>query len=637
MAIIRMQSVTKQFGPRIVLDDVDLELNDGETVGLVGVNGAGKTTVFRLITGEFPPDLGTVTRARGVNIGFLKQEPDLRLDRTLHEEVGSVFAELLELERKLHDLSERMAERHDGPEFAELAETYDRVNAQFIAAGGHSFETRLHEILGGLGFSPTDYSLPMSVLSGGQKCRAALAKLLLRDADFLLLDEPTNHLDIDAVRWLEKFLAGHRGGCVVISHDRYLLDRLCDRIVEVSRRKLHGFSGNYSTYVQTREVQALTRQRQYEKDSAFIQKERDFIARHIAGQRTKEAQGRRTRLERRLQAGEFVTEALTTQRRAKLSFDGRQGREGAEALRCDELTMFFDERVLFTDLGFQIYSGDRFGITGPNGTGKSTLLKILLGLMPPRNGTAAWDRKLRKGYYAQEPTALDPNRTVVDEIRSAGPELSEERARSILGRYLFTGDDVFKRLGDLSGGEQSRVRLASLILSEPDVLVLDEPTNHLDIPSREALEESLSEFPGTIIVVSHDRYFLDRIVERLLVIRPTGHALYPGNYTYYIEQAERQKAASREAAESVKAKSSGEFRRESRRPSSEYDRWSFEEIEQAIVQRETELASLNERFGDPSLYRDGTALAALQERIQTVKRELAELEVAWQERAEEHG
>ena len=621
-----------QFGTQVVLDNVTLDMREGEIAGLIGANGAGKTTLFRLIIGEFRPDLGTVTTARGLEIGYLKQEPEIALERTLFDEVGSVFAHLLSLEKKLQILADGIAHRADSPELPQLMEEYERVNNQFLAAGGHGFETKLHECLGGLGFSQADYKLPMSVLSGGQKCRASLAKLLLADRRFLLLDEPTNHLDIDAVRWLEKYLAGHHGGAVIISHDRYLLDRLCTRILELEHRRVHSFPGNYTNYAQTKEIRTITRQRQFEKDAEFIAKERDFIARHLAGQRSKEAQGRRTRLERRLSAGEFVTGAPTLQRKARLAFAEAETRRGV-VLRCDGLTMSFGTNVLFSNLSFQVAAGDRLGITGPNGTGKTSLLKIVLSQLAAVSGDIELDTGRTLGYYAQETTPPDTAKTVLDEFRSDRPELSELQARSILGSFLFTGDGVFKTLGMLSGGEQSRLRLARLILSQPDVLILDEPTNHLDIPSREVLEESLENFPGTIITVSHDRYFLDRIVTRLLVMRPTGHTLLHGNYSDYVASIEQQRAAE---APSVKRSSpSGKAAKRNEKPrkqSTPYDHLSLDEIEALIVEREVELNRLHERFGDPEVCKDPDALGELQEETEALEAELSALNAAWEER-----
>jgi len=635
MAAIAVQCVTRQFGTQVVLENVSLELRSGETVGLVGANGAGKTTLFRLIAGELLPDTGTVTCSRDLEIGFLRQEPDVSFERTLHDEVGSAFADLLALENRLHDVSNEIAARADDPKLPEVMQRYERLNAKFIASGGHTFEARLNEILGGLGFSPGDYSRPMSKMSGGQKCRAALAKVLLQGRSFLLLDEPTNHLDIDAVRWLEKFLTGHHGGAVVVSHDRYLLDRLCDRIVEVDRGRITSFSGNYTNYVKTKEIRLLTQEREYEKDKEFIEKEQAFIAKHIARQRSKEARGRRTRLQRRLKAGEFVTEKPTAKRTAKISFKKTEAREGT-VLRCDELCMSYNANVLFTDLTLQVRTGERFGITGPNGTGKTTLLKIILGQVGATGGEFTLDGGLTIGYYAQENVDLDVDRTVVDEIRAAQPGLTEQDARSYLGRYLLTGEDAFKTLGMLSGGEQSRVRLATLILQEPQLLILDEPTNHLDIPSREALEEALYGFGGTIIVVSHDRYFLDRIVDRLLVIRRGNHAVYDGSYSYYIEQVERQKADSRgkTPASPKKDKSRNAAGGKKKSEPSPYDRLSIDELEKMVIEREAKLAELHERFADSAVYKDPDTLADLREEVEAVESDLAEVDAAWQQRAE---
>ncbi|UCC30596.1 MAG: ABC-F family ATP-binding cassette domain-containing protein [Phycisphaerales bacterium] len=628
-------NLTKQFGNQVVLENVSLELHTGEIAGLVGANGAGKTTLFRLVAGEIQPDKGTITRTRGLEIGFLRQEPDIGLEGTLRDEVGMAFAGLLALEDRLHDTAERMAACTDSSTLSALMETYERINAQFISAGGLRLETKLNEVLGGLGFAPPDYARPMSTLSGGQKCRAALARLLLGDQGFLLLDEPTNHLDIDAVRWLEKFLAGHRGGAVIISHDRYLLDRLCDRIIEIDRAKVANFPGNYSNYAKTKEIRLLTQQRQFQKDSEFIKKEQTFIAKYIAAQRTKQARGRRKRLERRLKAGEFVTEKPRAGRPPGFTFQ-KTRTEASTVLRCDQLGMRYDDNVLFTDLTFQAATGTRFGITGPNGTGKTTLLKIILGEVLPTSGSFALDPKLNLGYYAQEHTYPDPDRSIVQEIRAAFPELTEQDARSLLGRYLFSGDEVFKLLGSLSGGEQSRVRLAKLILQAPDVLILDEPTNHLDIPSLEVLEEALLEFPGMIIVVSHDRYLLDRVVDRLLVIRREGHALYDGNYSFYIEQVELQRTTDKaqQPTPRKKRKRGTAADRKAGAGPSPYDRLSIEEIEALILEYEAQLAALNERFGDPAVYKDRDALVELRREVNAVAEELADVDAAWQERVD---
>ncbi|MCH7871173.1 MAG: ABC-F family ATP-binding cassette domain-containing protein [Planctomycetes bacterium] len=635
MAAISLKNVCRQFGLQIVLRDVSLELQSNQITGLVGDNGSGKTTLIKLINRDLPPDTGTITCERGLKIGLLTQEPDVSLERTLHDEVASVFEGLLAIEATMHALSEEMAALHDDPKLPELMEKYERVNAEFITAGGHTFEARLHEILGGLGFSPADYDKPVSILSGGQKCRAALAKLLLADRAYLLLDEPTNHLDIDATRWLEKFLASHKGGALIISHDRYLLDRVCDRIVEIEQTRVTAYPGNYTNYVKTRDVRLLTQERQFEKDTEFIQKERAFIAKHIAGQRTKEAQGRRSRLERRLAAGEFVTELPNKTRTARITF-----REVAEqvgvVVRGEELTMSYGDNTLFTDLNFMAHAGRRFGITGPNGCGKTTLLKIILGEVEPKTGKIERDEKLRIGYYGQEHIELEPERSVLDEIRTNCKGMSKQEARDLLARFLFRGDDVFKPLGKLSGGEQSRVRLLKLMLESPDMLILDEPTNHLDIRSCEALEEALKGFPGTIVAVSHDRYFLDRLIDRLLVMRPGGCVVYEGNYSYYLEQIEQESLRGKPGASRGRKKARQEAKH-AKRPktaSSPFDRLSVEELEEIVMKHETELAELHERFGEPAVYLDPDLLTELREQAEQVERDLAAVDAAWQQRVD---
>ncbi len=659
MGTIRLQNVTKQFGPQIVLADVDLELQTGETTAIIGANGVGKTTLFRLITGTFEPDIGTVTLSKGLEVGYLPQEPGLDDAGTLHDAVSSAFDELLALERKLHDVSHQLAAEHDGPRAAQLMQQYDRFSARFEAAGGYRFEQRLHEILGGLGFSRSDYELPVNALSGGQKCRAALAKLLLQERQFLLLDEPTNHLDIDAVRWLEKFLAGHHGGALIVSHDRYLLDRLAQRIIEVvatpAGGKVFSYPGNYSRFLEIRDNRELSARRQYEKDREYIAKEREFIEKNKYGQRYREARGRLKRLERRIAAGELLAEPpRQTERNIKLRFDQPQRRIQAdkEVVRLSELGRTYGDKVLFTDLSLSLYAGQRLGITGPNGTGKTTLLRIILtAAQKTTRSDAAPDRVVQPtaghldllptahfGYFAQEPTELDPTRTVIQEICAARPDFLERDARNYAARFLFTDEEPFKSVGNLSGGEQSRVRLMKLILSVPEILVLDEPTNHLDIPSREALEQALASFPGTIITVSHDRYFLDRIVDRLLVMRPGDTTLYNGNYSYYIEQSEQQKAATDAAARRPSRTKRGQPARSTTKSppkrKTRYQKMKLVELEEFIANHEAQLSKLQERFGDADVYRNPDSLTELRAEFDTLKSELDQAEQAWLEKAD---
>ena len=640
MASVVLQNVTKQFGAQVVLEGVSLEIHSGELVGLVGANGAGKTTLFKLMVGQEAPGIGTVTRTRGLEVGMLAQEPQLESDRTLHDEVGRAFDELLALERKLQTLAERMAEHHDHPRLPQLMTEYDRLRARFDAAAGYGFQTRLNEILGGLGFSQADTRLPIAALSGGQKCRAALAKLLLQERQLLLLDEPTNHLDMDATRWLERFLAGHHGGAVIVSHDRYLLDRLVSKIIEVEDRRVSVYPGNYSNYVQAKEKRLLARQRQHEKDREFIAKERAFIARHIGHQRTREAKGRRTRLERRLRAGEFVEQAPQRQRRLALKFE-QVGRSAPQVLRCQMLAKRYGEKALFENLSFELYPQDRLGIIGGNGTGKTTLLRLILGQVEPDAGNVHLYEQQSVAYYDQEHSGLDRSKRLIDEVQLVRPELGEQQIRSFLGRFLFSGDEVFKPIGQLSGGEQSRVRLARLVLAGPRLLILDEPTNHLDIASREVFEQALVDYQGTIIVVSHDRYFLDRVVNRLLVLEKERHALYSGNYSYYAERLEEARQAEARSDAPVRsgkrARPARNSARPDRPPPSPYDGLSLEEIEERIIAKEQEVEAINQRFADESVYRNPEVLRDLRLRLQQASAEVETLNQAWEQRADASG
>jgi ATP-binding cassette subfamily F protein 3 len=604
--------------------------------------------MFRLITGEHAPDIGSVRFSRGTEVGYLPQIPQIDESRALEDEVATGFEDLYHLQARLEQVAEEMSKAASKDELENLMQQYDLIHDKIEHAGGFSVEYRIHEILVGLGFRESDFKLPMGVLSGGQKCRAALAKLLLRDPDFLLLDEPSNHLDIDAVRWLENYLLERKGGAIVISHDRYLLDRLAQSIVELHDGKTKRYVGNYTAYQRTRENELLTQERQFEQDAAYIEKEREYVARYGAGQRARQAKGRLTRLERQLDQGDFVTDRPRERARISMAFKPMDS-STRDVLEVNNLTKRYDARTLFANVRLRVVHGQRLGITGPNGSGKSTLLKCLLGKIHADEGTARFDPKAIVGYYAQEEEPIEPERSIVAEIMEARPDLSEEMARAMLGRFLFSGDDAFKRLGALSGGERSRVRLLKLMLLSPTIMILDEPTNHLDIDACEALEEALREYEGTIITVSHDRYFLDRLVTRLLVVRPEGVSLHEGNYSAYVRELEARAAAAGQSRDrkgvSVSSVSQNRDRKGAlphsaparhattpKRPKGPYSKHSAEQLEAMIHEREKKIAEMTARFGDQQLARDHSALAKLHEEFESAKRELAEIEAVWFEK-----
>jgi ATP-binding cassette subfamily F protein 3 len=425
---------------------------------------------------------------------------------------------------------------------------------------------------------------------------------------------------------------------------------LAERMIEVDGRRLTPYPGNYTNYVHVRRLRELTQERQYEKDRAFIEKEQDFITKHIAAQRTRQAQGRRKRLERRLEAGEFVLEKPTARQEMKLDFTAGKGsaerergdlQSGITVVEIEGAAKRYDQKVLFENLSVEVATGERFGITGPNGTGKTTLLRLILGEVAADAGRIKVDAKASIGYYAQEAHDLDPGGTVLSEILAVRPDFDERTARSFLARFRFRSDEVFKSVGKLSGGEQSRVRLSKLILASPNVLMLDEPTNHLDIPSREALEQALEEFTGTIIAVSHDRYFLDRIVKRLLVMRVNWHAQYVGNYSNYLRAVEAEakpsEPAGRAAGRPARGReASAERAVEAPRKRSRFDRMALEELEAFIIEREERITELEARFADPDIYRSGVEVTRLREEYAALEGELAEAEAAWERRAERH-
>src|ERR1043165_5393223 len=556
--LFRLSDVFKSYGSQDVLSRTSLQINPGEHVGLVGRNGAGKTTIFRLVNAEESPDRGEVVRARGLKLGLLAQHVHSEKGSTVHESALAAFGRLQQIEHEMHELEHRMADA--GEDLDKVLARYSDLQHEFEHEGGFEYAARAEAILQGLGFDRELWSLETEKLSGGQQNRLGLACLLLAAPDVLLLDEPTNHLDVNAVEWLEEFLQDYDAAYVIISHDRYFLDRCCRRIIELENGRAPSYTGNYSHYLVEREERREAQQRAYDNQRQLIAKTEEFIRRNIAGQKTKQAKSRRKMLEKleRIDAvrpdqssGDFRLQAIE--------------RTGNHVLTVTEASIGYPDKLLARDISFILRRGECLGIIGPNGSGKTTFLKTILHKIPALAGEVRWGTKVQVGYYAQQLDDLDDRNEIIMELRRVAPSTATAgELRSFLAKFLFMGDDVYKHVRDLSGGEKGRLALAKLIYSRVNVLVLDEPTNHLDIPSREALEEALDAYQGTIITISHDRYFLDRVATQILALDGEGHAEhYDGDYTEYhdwkaarrAEESDRQRAAASKPAQEVKPKS----------------------------------------------------------------------------------
>src|SRR5437867_10624889 len=526
--LFRLTDVYKSFGAQDVLRGASFQINPGEHVGLVGRNGAGKTTIFRLVNEEETPDSGEVARARGLKLGLLAQHVHFEAGSTVHESALAAFGHLQRIEHEMHELEHRMA--NAGDDLEKILARYSDLQHEFEREGGFEYSAKDESILQGLGFDRETWQLETEKLSGGQQNRLGLARLLLSEPDVLLLDEPTNHLDVGAVEWLEEFLQSYASGFVIISHDRYFLDRCCQRIIEVENGQATSYKGNYSNYLIEREERREIQQRAFDNQQRLIAKTEEFIRRNLAGQKTKQAKSRRNMLERldRIEgvrgeqgSGDFRLQEIE--------------RAGTHVLTIKDAVIGYPGKVLARDISLILRRGECLGIIGPNGSGKTTFLKTILGTTDKLAGEVRWGSKTEIGYYAQQLEDLDDRNEIIMELRRVAPaSATSGELRSFLAKFLFFGDDVYKQVRDLSGGEKGRLSLAKLIYSRVNVLVLDEPTNHLDIPSREALEEALDAFEGTILTISHDRYFLDRVATQILAPDCEGMAEhYDGDYTEY--------------------------------------------------------------------------------------------------------
>lgn len=539
MSLLVLSQLAKAFGADDIFTGVSASLPHGARVALVGPNGAGKTTLLRIIAGLEEATVGAVQVARGTRLGYLPQEARFDSERTLWDEMLTAFTDLRAREAELQRLEAQIA---DAAQPDLVMEKYGQLQHQFEIDGGYSYESRCKQVLGGLNFEPSDFHKPLKIFSGGQKTRALLARLLLESPDLLILDEPTNHLDIHAIEWLETWINTWKGAVLIVSHDRYFMDRVAQNIWALEFGTLTEYRGNYSAYLVQHEERQARQLAEFEAQQAFLTKEMDYIRRNMAGQNTKQAKGRLRRLTRLMKTPEAVTAKPQEMDTIKLRIEA-SARSGDRVLETKKLAVGYkdDGRVLFNVPDLLLWRGECAAIVGPNGAGKSTLLKTVLGQIPPLAGSTKLGSNLTLGYFAQAHEGLKPERTVIEEIMAA-QAMAPGQARQYLGKFLFSGDEAFKKVAVLSGGERGRLALAKLALTGANLLLLDEPTNHLDIPSQEILESVLDDFDGTILLVSHDRYLIDDLATQVWAVEDGELVIFKGSWTEYTEWREAQKA-----------------------------------------------------------------------------------------------
>ncbi len=630
MSLVRLENIVKHFHGEAVLDGVSLRVEEGEKIGLIGRNGCGKSTLFKIITGELTADGGTIDRMRRGRIAALAQIPAVEPGKSIHDIVMHHFRAYTDLEERLESLEHRIA---DGDESA--LDEYSAAQDAFAAAGGYEFRTRVKRILGGLGFREDEYDLPFEALSGGQRTRLMLALVLLEDADLLMLDEPENHLDLQAREWLEGFLTSWPKALIVISHDRRVLNEVTQRTIEVERGKARSFSGNYDYYHDEKQRLNEEQAEHFRRQQEQIRREEAWIDRfRYKATKAKQVQSRIKRLDKL----ERVDAPLAEEGGASFRL-GEVVRSGQVVLKADKLSMGYGDLELYAGVSFEVKRGERIGVIGPNGSGKSTLLRQLAGELDGAGGTVSLGHNCKLAVYDQHHMTLAPGREIIQDLELAYPTAGRQQLRSFLGRFLFTGDDVFKPIGTLSGGERSRVALAKLVLSEANLLLLDEPTNHLDIVSREALESALSEFPGSIVMISHDRALLDRLVDSLIILGDGKGEYFLGNYSHYRWKHQGQGPATDEVTgrdamriRQDRPAKKGPDRTDERARRKRAKR--LEEVESTIAQLEELVDGFDAKFAalDPS---DPAPWAALAEEKSALQRDLQDLYDEWQTLSEE--
>ena len=642
--ILSCQNISKAFVENQVLKNVSFHIEDHEKAAIVGINGAGKTTLLRIIVGEMTPDDGQVVLAKDKTLGYLAQNSTVDTSHTIYEELLSVKADLLRLEEKIRECENNM-KHAEGDALEDLMKQYTSLTHAFETGGGYLYRSELVGVLKGLGFTEDEFSKPVATLSGGQKTRVALGRLLLQNPDLIILDEPTNHLDMNSIAWLETYLLNYKGAVLIVSHDRYFLDRIAGKVIEIDQSKATTFMGNYSDYAVKKEQLRVAAWNAYMNQQREIKHQEEVIEKLKSFNREKSIKRAESR-EKMLDKIEVIEKPSEVRTDMKLTLTPRI-LSGNDVLTVEHLSKSFDSHKLFTDVNFEIKRSEHVAIIGDNGSGKTTLLKILNGLVPADQGTFRLGSNVEIGYYDQEHHVLHSEKTLFEEISDDYPYLNNTQIRNVLAAFLFTGEDVFKRISDLSGGERGRVSLAKLVLSNANFLILDEPTNHLDIMSKEILEDALNGYEGTILYVSHDRYFINRTAHRILDLTEGQFVSYVGNYDYYLEKhdtvmaaieanapqnADADSGVAAKAAESeVKLDWKAQKEEQARLRKKEND---LKKCEEKIAELEARISEIDTEMSDPTI---GTQVAKLQELTKeqaACQEQLEKLYEQWEELAE---
>ena len=635
MIVLSCNNLYKSFGIDSILENICFSVNEGDKIGIIGVNGTGKTTLMKIISGEYGYDEGDIYTSKDCEIGYLEQNTNFHSNNTILEEVLEVFKPLIDMENYLRELEIKIAEEGSKPNsniLDKLMNDYSHHLELFAEKNGYGYKSEAKGVLKGLGFKDEDMDKPISILSGGEKTRVLLGKLLLKKPTLLLLDEPTNHLDSEAIEWLEFFLKQYKGTVMLISHDRYFLDQVVDRVFEVHNKKLKTYNGNYSKFVELSKVEKEIELKKFEDQQKDLKKQEESIERLKAYGREKHLKRARSK-EKALDKIEVLDKPEAYRKKAKIQFNPSVC-SGNDVLHVNDLSMAYDDRVLFKGVNFDIYRGEKVALIGPNGAGKSTLFKILMNELTPICGDFKLGTNVNISYFHQEQKTLNLDNTIIDEIWDSNDKLTQTEIRNMLGSLLFENEEVFKKISTLSGGERARVAILKLILSNANFLLLDEPTNHLDIDSKEVLEEALENYTGTIFTISHDRYFLNTVVDKILVLSEDGITEYLGNYDYYINKKREieEMATVVEVEEKTKTQIKDERRKEKeQREKEKKNRYKIKNIEQEIEEIEGKIEELDYLLCQEEVYSNPTRSKEVSQEKSNYEDTLSSLYEAWEE------